>query len=387
LSRPRVAGGQVLLGDLVRAAPGLLLNLASTAVGDGRPRGDAPSFLTWALTERCPMTCQHCDMGRPTAELSRQERIALAHRLAASDVWGVSLIGGEPSLVSELGDLAAILVDAGKYVSVGTSGWKFRKHVGWVSALPLDTLTLSVDSHDEQTHDTFRGKAGLFAEVVEIAETLRSRRGPGETAKPQIQIRCTIHRGNFRELEAFMDFWTPRADRVLLQVVQNNGIHSVRSDETLFQPGDRPAFEAALSRLQRAYPELRSAYLDLAPRYVFEPEALYEDIGFRCLLVPATSLTVLPDGGTKLCYGREDSRVGNLLQDDLATIWRGTIAAQTRRRMQSPEFGCMCWEQACSGNLALIKGQSALNRLGSAIPSVMSRLPSSRRSIPSGNGT
>jgi hypothetical protein len=26
-----VAGGQVLLGDLVRAAPGLLLNLASTA--------------------------------------------------------------------------------------------------------------------------------------------------------------------------------------------------------------------------------------------------------------------------------------------------------------------------------------------------------------------
>jgi hypothetical protein len=79
--------------------------------------------------------------------------------------------------------------------------------------------------------------------------------------------------------------------------------------------------------------------------------------------------------------------VGNLLQDDLATIWRGTIAAQTRRRMQSPEFGCMCWEQACSGNLALLKGQSALNRLGSAIPSVMSRLPSSRSSIPSGNGT
>lgn len=344
--RPRLAGGQVPLGDLARAARPLLGNLAGARIG--RP-GDAPSFVTWALTERCPLTCEHCDMGAATPELRRPERIALAHRLAATDVWGISLIGGEASVIPELGDLAAILKHAGKFVSIGTSGLGWRRHVSWVRDLPIDSITFSVDSHDAAAHDRFRGRPGLFDEVVQAVDELRT----GD--KPQVQVRCTIHRGNFEQLEDFVDFWRPRVDQILLQVVQDNGIHTVRDRSCLFVPEDRPAFEAAMTSLQARHPFLRSRYLDLAARYLFEPEALYDDIGFRCLLVPGASATILPDGGVKLCYGREDSRIGNLLDASLRDLWTSDSTASTRQRMQARDYGCMCWEQACSGNLELVR--------------------------------
>ena len=356
--RPRVAGGQVLLGDLLGAAPGLLANLASTVAP--RPLHDAPTFVTWALTERCPLTCQHCDMGAATPELDRKQRIALAHQLASSGVWGVSLIGGEPTLVPELGDLAAILAEAGTLVSLGTSGRRLGRHLPWILALGIDQVTLSVDSHDAAAHDRFRGRPGLFAEVLEAAQILRNeRRG----AKPQVQIRATIHRGNFQALMELVDFWGPRVDNVLLQVVQNNGIHAVRDTGTLFQPEDRPALEASLAALQQAHPALRSPYLALAARYIFEPEALYRDIGFRCLLVPAATATILPDGRLTLCYGRPDALVGSLLESSLSALWTSAATQRIRRAMQSRDYGCMCWEQACSGNLGLVSAGRAVDRV------------------------
>lgn len=359
--RPRLAGGQVLLGDLARAAPTLLGNLGGTFVPKASAK--APTFVTWALTERCPLTCDHCDMGTMTPELDRAQRVDLAHRLGASDVWGVSLIGGEPTIVPEVGDVATILKAAGKFVSLGTSGRRIDRHLDWILDAGLDNLTLSVDHHDAAAHDTFRGRDGLFDEVLHAVEQIRARRRGG---KPQVQIRCTIHRGNFRELDAFVRFWRPKVDHLVFQIVQDNGIHSPRTRDVLFQPDDRPAFEAAIADLQAKHPFLRSPYLDLAARYVFEPEALHRDLAFRCLLVPATSLTILPSGDAKLCYGPDDAGVGSLVDTDLHELWAAARTRETRKRMQAEDYGCMCWEQACSGNLALLPVQRAVEALGGA---------------------
>ncbi len=293
-------------------------------------------------------------MGRPVAELNRKQRVALAHAIADAGVWGVSLIGGEPTLVDELGDLAAVLKARGVYVSLGTSGRNIESHLGWLVETGVDTVTFSVDSHRSDEHDRFRGLSGLFHQVEAAASTLRRQR---RNKRPQIQVRCTIHRGNFRHLISYVDYWQEKVDGILLQIVQDNGIHSVRDHDVMFRPEDRLALERSLADLQKAHPWLRSPYLDMASRYVFEPDALYKDIGFRCLLVPATSMTILPNGDVKLCYGREDSRVGNVTKLSIRELWAHRATQATRKRMQSAEYGCMCWEQACSGNLTLVKAQ------------------------------
>src|SRR2546430_12013763 len=77
-------------------------------------------------------------------ELPHAERLEVAHRLARSTVWGVSLIGGEPLLVQELFEYARILKQGGKRVFLGTSGDRLGEVVG--DALDArDGVTLSLE--------------------------------------------------------------------------------------------------------------------------------------------------------------------------------------------------------------------------------------------------
>jgi hypothetical protein len=82
---------------------------------------------------------------------------------------------------------------------------------------------------------------------------------------------------------------------------------------------------------------------------------LYKDLGFRCLLVPSTMVDVLPNGKVRLCGGRPDSEIGDILSAPMHRIWRSDRAAAARSNMQSKEYGCMCWEAAFARNLDLIE--------------------------------
>src|SRR5262245_15167140 len=88
----------VALGDLGASVVSLARNIAATRL----PilRASDPVFMTWAVTEACNLACAHCSMNRPLPdELTHEQRLEVARRLAASAAWGVSLIGGEPLLV------------------------------------------------------------------------------------------------------------------------------------------------------------------------------------------------------------------------------------------------------------------------------------------------
>lgn len=354
----------VSLGDLGAAVIPLARNLASRHLPVVRARH--PVFLSWAVTEACNLACAHCSMNRPLPdELDAAQRREVARRIAASEAWGVSLIGGEPLLVDGVFDLARTLKGGGKRVFLGTSGDRLERHAAEVLDAGIDVVTVSVEASDAASHDAFRGRAGLFDRVSRGIEALRAGRR-GQT--PQVQVRCTLNRHNYRTLGDVISYWQERADNVLLQVIQDNGLHRVRDPSCLFRPDDRPAFERAYAALRARHPFLRGRYYDLLPRYVFEPEALQRDIAFRCLLVPATTAIVEANGAVKLCHGRPDSEIGSLLGADLESLWRGARAADARDRMQSRDYGCMCWESSYARNLDLVEMSrlydAVVNRVG-----------------------
>ena len=361
--KPRLAGGLVPASALARGATRLAQNLLGMHTESAVSA--APAFVTWALTERCPLRCHHCEMGTPTDEMSHEQRLALAHAIGESDVWAVSMIGGEPTLIKELAQYVAVLKAHRKYVTMGTSGVGLLRHLDALIAARIDAIVFSVDSHEPAEHDAFRRREGLFATILEAMEFVRERRRDGV---PALHVRCTIHRGNFRSCGAFLDYWTPRVENVVFQVVQDNGIHHVRDESVLFRDEDRPELERVLKETATRYPHVRGSYFELMPRYVFEPEALQRDIGFRCLLVPATSLVVLPDGGAKLCYGRADSVVGSVLTSSVEEIWRSVTTRRTQQRMQSKDYGCMCWESACGNNVDLLRATQGVERVRGWFP-------------------
>ena len=360
----------VTLRDLSAAVIPLARNIASMHL----PvlRASSPAFASWAVTEACNLKCAHCSMNRPLPdELSHEQRLAVAQRLAASSVWGVSLIGGEPLLVKGLFDYARIIKKSGKKrLFLGTSGERLDRHLDEIFDVGLDYLTVSFEGHTADAHDAFRGRDGLFARVVSALEAIRARR---RDALPRLQVRVTLSRQNFRTIDRTLDFWLERADNVLVQVVQDNCLHEVRDKSVLFRPEDRPEFERVYADLRARYPFLRGRHYDLLPRYIFEPEALHADIGFRCLLVPATSIIVESNGRVKLCHGRPDSAIGSVVDTPLEQIWSSPRADDARTTMQAKDYGCMCWESAFARNLDLVAMTQTLETLRDGVEHFLGR--------------
>ena len=365
----------VSLRDLGAAVVPLARNVASIQVPG--LRAQSPVFASWTVTLACNLGCAHCSFNRPLPdELPHAERLEVAHRLARSTVWGVSLIGGEPLLVKELFEYARILKQAGKRVFLGTSGDRLGQFIGEILEA-VDVVTVSVEGSTADAHDAFRRRRGLFGRVLQALDDLAARRN-GDA--PRLQVRCTLNRLNFRDIDVLMDFWQAHADNVLLQVVQDNCLHQVRDRSCLFQPEDRPEFERVYAGIRARYPFLTGRYYDYWPRYIFEADALHKDIGFRCLLVPATMVDVFPNGKVKLCGGRPDSEIGNLMDAPLDRLWLGDRATQVRTTMQSKEYGCMCWESAYARNLDLIEMNRYYETVTEAVKSVFQRRQASNES-------
>jgi MoaA/NifB/PqqE/SkfB family radical SAM enzyme len=296
-------------------------------------------------------------------ELTHEQRVELAHRLGRSAVWALTLVGGEIAILPGLAEYVSILKSYGKYVTLSTSGIGMERHLNALVDVAVDSITFSVDSHDPEAHDAFRRRPGLFRRVEQQIETIRARRRD----KPKVQVRGTINRTNFRQIEEYVDYWQRRADNVVLQIVQDNPLHAVRDREVLFREEDRPALEESLRQARERFPFLRTRNSELMSKYVFDREELREELGFRCVLMPSASFSIWPDGELRLCGGRSDTSIGNILEREIDEVWQDLRTVRTRERMKSKEFGCMCWEQASSGNLQLLPLQRLTERLrGSA---------------------
>lgn len=344
--------------DLLRASSVLALNIFDLFLHTRFSK--APAFVTWALTERCRLRCKHCSMGFSSEELKHDDRIGVAQKLAKSSLWGVSLIGGEPSLIKELPQYAAILKSHNKYVSVGSSGVGLMPYLDELIRIKVDTIVLSLDSHLEKKHDVFRNRQGTFKEAEDVAEYILGHRG---SKKPHLQVRCTINRENYTELAEFIDYWKKKSDGITFQIIQNGRIHQVRESEVLFTKSDVNFLRTEIDKLMRTDASYRNDYIRLIPDYVEDENSLKTKLDFRCLLQPATSLTIMPNGDCRFCYGRPDSLVGNICGSSLKQIWRSEIARSISSRMQSRDFDCFCWENALSPNLELLKIYDKFNSL------------------------
>src|ERR1035437_1191420 len=105
-------------------------------------------WASWYLTDRCNLACPYCfTRSSPSVpdEVDAQGRRRIVTEFAASSVTTVSLGGGEPMILPDLSELAAMLLDAGKKVRLYTNGTLVRG--GWSDT--LDALDLTMVSYDD----------------------------------------------------------------------------------------------------------------------------------------------------------------------------------------------------------------------------------------------
>ena len=68
----------------------------------------------------------------------------------------------------------------------------------------LDELNLSLDG-GRQLHDSIRGQDGLFDKIMNGIERVNYFKKVKGTARPLINLQCTINKYNYRDLEQLLE--------------------------------------------------------------------------------------------------------------------------------------------------------------------------------------
>jgi AdoMet-dependent heme synthase len=233
-----------------------------------------PYVVSWNLTYRCNLACEHCylDAGAKPAvgtenfadrsELGTEECYKVIDEIAAFAPECLTILtGGEPLLRRDILEIVKRAAERGLWVVVGTNGVRVSENVAQrLSEAGARGLSLSLDALDPERHDRFRMVRGAWQNTVEGAGILN------RTGLPFI-VQTTAGSHNLGELDAIADFAYERlAAKVWnLYFLVPTGRGQFVSDMT---PSQYDEVLDALHRIQGRYQRRMLVNAKCAPHYI-----------------------------------------------------------------------------------------------------------------------
>lgn len=179
------------IGNTLRLGAAFARSLFSYYV-DGIPRPFSASF---SVTNRCNLRCAYCNFPFLRAETLEPERIAiLFRRLHALGVRRLGLLGGEPLVRPDIGELVALARRTGFFVSLSTNLTLY--HQARESVQAADVVFTSLDGRPE-THRENRGKRSLDGVMEAITEL-------GRSSTPVVAT-CVLTEANINDIGWLLD--------------------------------------------------------------------------------------------------------------------------------------------------------------------------------------
>ena len=233
-----------------------------------------PYVVSWNLTYRCNLACEHCYLdagGTPQvgtenfadrSELGTEECFRVIDEIAAFAPECVTILtGGEPLLRRDILEIVRRASERELWVVVGTNGVSITENLARrLAEAGVRGLSLSLDALDPDRHDRFRNVRGAWRNTVKGAEILN------RTGLPFI-VQTTVGSHNLGELEAIADFAHDRlAAKVWnLYFLVPTGRGQFVSDIT---PAQYDEVLASLYRIQRKYDRRMLVNAKCAPHYI-----------------------------------------------------------------------------------------------------------------------
>lgn len=127
-------------------------------------------LVVWNMTNRCNLRCQHCyieaEDRRYHDELSTDEARVMIEDLAEMKVPVLLFSGGEPLLRQDIFELGEMAIGLGIRAVISSNGTLITDAVArQIKTAGFSYVGVSIDGAP-RTHDTFRNKAGAFAEAI-----------------------------------------------------------------------------------------------------------------------------------------------------------------------------------------------------------------------------
>jgi len=313
-----------------------------------------PYVISWNLTYRCNLACEHCYLDAGGTPLVGTESFADRSELGTEECFKVIddiaafapecltiLTGGEPLLRRDILEIVQRATERGLWVVVGTNGVRITENVARrLTEAGARGVSISLDALDPDRHDRFRRVRGAWHNTVEGAEIL------GRAGLPFI-VQTTAGLHNLGELEAIADFAHERlAAKVWnLYFLVPTGRGQFVSD---ISPAQYDQVLASLYRIQRKYDRRMLVNAKCAPHYIktvlehggSASIRSYSDGAGGC---PAGThyMGIRPNGDVTPCPYLP-AFAGTLRTASLADLWTSsTLFNDIRRR---PSLGGRCGE-------------------------------------------
>ncbi|WP_052418730.1 radical SAM/SPASM domain-containing protein [Methanolacinia paynteri] len=159
-----------------------------------------PRLISWNVTLRCPLKCDHCyvDAGKSEAGdvLSTKEAEKVIDSISESGSPLLILSGGEPLMRDDICGLVAYGTKKGLRMAMGTSGFTLDENMARrLKDAGLKAVAISLDSVDPAFHDKFRGTAGAWEKAVSAIEYCKD-------ADIDVQINMTMVSPDMKNVES-----------------------------------------------------------------------------------------------------------------------------------------------------------------------------------------
>jgi MoaA/NifB/PqqE/SkfB family radical SAM enzyme len=279
------------------------------------------------------------------------DRIA---RFSSSTLW----MGGEIFVYPSIIDLLAYTRAKGLQIMVLTNGYYLADVAEQLVEIGIDKLCVSIDGL-EQAHNTVRRNRQSFARAVEGVKAVYAARETQQKQVPIIHINHVITRQNYLDLPAFVTFAADLGADVVeflgltyllpAEAQQNShilhrefGVTANKMD--VLYNGEATGLDAPLLQQQL------DSFLPTAPPQPvlrFYPEGLENHIEWHYglqtnLATPPQQhcagvwrrMVIQPNGDVAVCYNQPELVMGNVLHQELSTIWAAKKFLQFRQRLR-----------------------------------------------------
>ena len=297
----------------------------------------APLFFAWQLTNRCSARCIACceESGPDKAwrdELTRDESLDVARRIADEGIPYVAFGGGEPLGAPHCWDIFELLAGAGVSLKLETDGSRIdAAGADRLAALAVQCVQISVDGATAATHERVR-PGSSFAAATGAIERLSAR-----GLSPQLVF--VPNRLNIHEIVAAWDLAVALGCGAFVTgPLMRIGRAAAAWDEIACSDDD---WRRAVDALRE-----RAAARDDGVALSIYPWDILTEMETR-LASPQAMLLVVPNGKVKLLNALPFSPA-DLRQDSLGQAWQAYKDAW--RAPEVREFIA-----ACRTNPALLK--------------------------------
>ena len=306
----------------------------------------APYRMDLALTYRCNDNCPHCYVARSRdyPEMDTNAWKAVLDKVWSAGIPHVCFTGGEATLRDDLGELVAYAQDLGLVSGLLTNGRRLSNMTFLQSLVDagLDHVQVTLESHDEATHDRMVGARGAWKETVQGIRNAVAR-------DLYTTTNTTLIRENTAEIEETVAFIGSLG---VPTFACNSLIYSGRGAEvgSGFREGE---LGPLLERVQAAAAQHELRLIWYTPTQYCSFSPLQMDLGVKACTAALYNMCVEPDGAVIPCQSYYEP-LGNILEDPWERIWNHDLALALRERKYVPDKCHECPELTiCGGGCPL----------------------------------